>query len=166
MAIRKRHKIANYIKINDKFEFIGVGFTSLNETFSPTISSKKYISDVSKSQSISGYEWSSDFEADQIENNTVVEYIMEIGELLKTGADTETEYLIVDLDKPADGGDNKFRARKFNIAVSVDSTSDEEGELGFSGSFKGIGDPVLGTVTIDNDTKEATFADGFTPKTV
>lgn len=160
MAIRKRHMVANYIEINGKLELIGVGFTSLNETFSPSISSKKYINDVSKSQSLTSYEWSSDFEADQIENNTVCDYILEIGQLLKTGADTETKYYIVDLDKPAqDGG---YRARQFNVCVSVDSTSDEDGDMGFSGSFKGIGDPILGTVTIDEETKEATFKEGFT----
>ena len=30
----------------------------------------------------------------------------------------------------------------------------------------GKGDPILGTVTIDGSSKEATFTEGFTPKTV
>ena len=30
----------------------------------------------------------------------------------------------------------------------------------------GKGDPILGTVTIDDLTKEATFTEGFAPKTV
>lgn len=160
--IKKRHRVANYIKINNKYEFIGVGFESLNETFSPTITSTRYICDKSKSQSISGYEWSSDFEAKTIKNNTVIEYIMDIAEMLKVGAETETEYLIVDLDKEANGGG--FKARKINVAIAVDSTSDNDGELGFSGSFKGIGDIELGTVTIDDSTKEVTYKEGFTPK--
>ena len=164
MAIKKRHRVANYIKINGKYEVMGVGFEGLNETFSPIITSTRYICDKSKSQSISGYEWSSDFEAKQIINNKVVDYILDIAKYLKVGADAESEYLIIDLDKEAkDGG---YNARKINVAIAVDSFSDTDGEMGFSGSLKGIGDMEEGTATIDDTTREVTYAKGFEAKTV
>ena len=164
MAVRVRRIQANYLKVNGKFEFLGTGFTDITEKPSPKTTSKRYINDASSSQSITSYEWSSDFEADQIQSDKAIEYIVSIGEMCKTGADAETEYLIVDLDKEAKT--TGYRARKFKIAIQVDEFSNNDGELQCKGSFLGLGDPIEGTVTIDGSTKEATFAEGFEAKTV
>ena len=159
-SVRKRKIQANYLKVNGAYEFLGTGFTSLDEKPSAKASSKQYICDASSSQSISGYEWSSDFEADQIQSNVAIEYIVGIGEMLKTGSDTETEYLIVDLDKPANVSES-YRARMFNVSVKVDEYKNNDGELQCSGSFLGKGDPVEGTFNIETKT----FSQGFTPAT-
>ena len=164
MGIRQRRIQANYLKVGAKFEFLGTGFTDITEKPSPKTTSKRYINDASSSQSITSYEWSSDFEADQIQSDKAIEYIVSIGEMCKTGADAETEYLIVDLDKEAKT--TGYRARKFKIAIQVDEFSNNDGELQCKGSFLGLGDPVEGTVTIAEGTKEVTFTEGFTPKTV
>ena len=164
MGIRQRRIQANYLKVGTKFEFLGTGFTDITEKPSPKTTSKRYINDASSSQSITSYEWSSDFEADQIQSDKAIEYIVSIGEMCKTGADAETEYLIVDLDKEAKTAG--YRARKFKIAIQVDEFSNNDGELQCKGSFLGLGDPIEGTVTIDDSTKEATFVEGFEAKTV
>ena len=164
MAVRVRRIQANYLKVGSKFEFLGTGFTDITEKPSPKTTSKRYINDASSSQSITSYEWSSDFEADQIQSDKAIEYIVSIGEMCKTGADAETEYLIVDLDKEAKTAG--YRARKFKIAIQVDEFSNNDGELQCKGSFLGLGDPIEGTVTIDDSTKEATFVEGFEAKTV
>lgn len=164
MGIRQRRIQANYLKVGAKYEFLGTGFSTLDEKPSPKTTSKRYINDASASQSITSYEWSSDFEADQIQSDKAIEYIVNIGEMCKTGADAETEYLIVDLDKEAKTAG--YRARKFKIAIQVDEFSNNDGELQCKGSFLGLGDPIEGTVTIDDSTKEITFTEGFTPKTV
>lgn len=161
MAVRKRKIQANYLKIKEDFELLGAGFTELNESPSAQTTSKRYINQSSASQSVTGYEWASEFTADQINSEKAIEYIREIGELQKTGPDTETEYLIVDLDKPA-ATEKGFRARKIKVAISVDSFEDNDGDLGISGSFLGISDPMEGTF----DTATKTFTEGFTPKTV
>ncbi len=160
MAVRKRKIQANYLEVAATFELLGTGFTELNESPSAQTTSKRYINQSSASQSITGYEWASEFTADQINSEKAIEYIREIGEMQKLGADTETNYIIVDLDKPA--ATTGFRARKIKVAISVDSFEDEDGDLGISGSFLGISDPILGT--FDTTTKE--FTEGFTPKTV
>lgn len=160
MAIRKRKIQANYLKVTNAFELLGTGFTELNESPSAQTTSKRYINQSSASQSVTGYEWASEFTADQINSEKAIEYIREIGEMQKLGADTETNYIIVDLDKPA--ATTGFRARKIKVAISVDSFEDEDGDLGISGSFLGISDPILGT--FDTTTKE--FTEGFTAKTV
>ncbi|NEZ80387.1 hypothetical protein EXM60_14670 [Clostridium botulinum] len=160
MSIRKRKIQANYLEVADAFELLGTGFTELNESPSAQTTSKRYINQSSASQSITGYEWTTDFTTDQIVSEKVIEYIREIGEMQKLGEATETDYLIVDLDKPAatEGG---YRARKITVSISVDSFPDNDGELGIEGSFLGISDPILGT--FDTTTKK--FTEGFTPKT-
>lgn len=160
MAIRKRLIQANYLLIKGVYEFLGMGFTELNESPSAQTTSKRYIHQASATQTVTGYKWASSYVADQIENEKAIEYIREIGEMLKLGNDTETDYLIVDLDMPG-GTKNTFRARKRRVSVSVDSFDDNDGELGMSGSFLGMTDPVEGTF----DTQAKVFTPGFTIKT-
>ena len=158
MGIRKRKVQANYLKVGEVFELLGTGFTELNESPSAQTTSKRYINQSSSSQSVTGYEWSSSFNADQIASEKAIEHIRNIGEMQLTGADTETEYVIVDLDKEAqDGG---YRARKINVAIAVDSFDDNDGELGISGNFLGQSEPIEGTF----DTSTKSFTPGFTAK--
>ncbi len=161
MGVRKRKVQANYLKVKEAFELLGAGFTELNESPSAQTTSKRYINQSSSSQSVTGYEWGTSFNTDQINSEKAIEFIREIGEMQKTGAGTETEYLIVDLDKPGTA-EGTFRARKFKVAIAVDSFDDNDGELGISGNFLGQSDPVEGTFTLTS--KE--FAEEFTPKTV
>ena len=158
MAIRKRKVQANYLKVGETFELLGTGFTELNESPSAQTTSKRYINQSSASQSVTGYEWTTSFNTDQIVSDKAIEHIREIGEMQKTGAETETEYIIVDLDKEAQT--SGFRARKINIAIAVDSFDDNDGELGISGSFLGLSDPIEGTF----DTSTKSFTEGFTAK--
>ncbi|NFO30420.1 hypothetical protein FDB41_06680 [Clostridium botulinum] len=159
MGIRKRRIVANYLKVKEGFEFLGAGFTNLNEKPSAKTTSKRYVSDSSATQSITSYEWSTEFNADQIVSDKAIEYIRNIGEMQLTGSDAESEYIIVDTDVEA--STKGYRARKIKVAIQIDSFDDNDGELGVSGSFLGIGDVVLGT--FDKETK--TFTEGFTPKT-
>lgn len=157
MAIRKRKTQANYLKVDDKFELLGAGFTELNESPSAQTTSKRYINQSSSTQSVVGYEWSTSFNADQIVSDKAIEYIRQIGEMQKTGSDAEAEYVIVDLDKPALS--SGYRARKFNIAIAVDSFDDNDGEMGTSGSFLAQTDPIEGTF----DTTTKMFTEGYEP---
>lgn len=158
MTIRKRKVQGNYLKVGETFELLGAGFTELNESPSAQTTSKRYINQSSSSQSVTGYEWSTSFNADQIASEKAIEYIRNIGEMQKTGADTETEYIIVDLDKEAETAG--YRARKFKVAIAVDSFDDNDGEFGVAGNFLGQSDPVEGTFKTD----EKTFSEGFTAK--
>ena len=161
MAVRKRKIQANYLMVEKAFELLGTGFSELNESPSAQTASKRYINQSSASQSITGYEWATSFNADQIVSENAIDSIRKIGEMQLTGVDTETEYLIVDLDKPATE-EGSFRARQFKIAIQVDSFDDNDGELGVSGSLLGISDPVEGTFV----TTAKTFTKGFTPKAI
>lgn len=159
MAVRKRKSQANYIKVAETFELMGVGFTELNESPSAQTTSKRYINQASASQSITGYEWTTSFSTDMIVSEKAIKFIKDIGELQKTGADCEADYLIVDLDEESTT-EGSVRARKIRVAVSVDSFEDNDGEMAISGSLLGVSDIVEGTFNVS----EKSFTEGFTPK--
>ena len=157
MAIRQRRMEADYLKVGEAFEFLGSGFTAIDEKPNSQVTEKRYINDATSSQSVTGYKWQADFSGDQMDSEKAIEYITTIGKELKTGGDCESEYIRVDLDKPSstDGG---YYARKFKVAIQVSEFPNNDGELGLSGVFLALGDPVVGTF----NTKTKTFTEGFT----
>ena len=165
MAVRQRRIEADYLKVSDKFEFMGVGFSSIDEKPNAQTREVRYVCDASSTQSITSYKWQADFSGDQIESEKVIEYLTAIGKECKTGADAETEYIKVDMDKKGTA-ENSYYARKFKVAVMISEFPNNDGDLGLSGSFMGLGDPIIGTVTINPDTKEITFEKGFNEKTL
>ena len=157
MGIRQRRMEADYLKVGENFEFLGAGFTAIDEKPNSQVTEKRYINDATSSQSVTGYKWQADFSGDQMDSEKAIEYITTIGKELKTGGDCESEYIRVDLDKPSstDGG---YYARKFKVAIQVSEFPNNDGELGLSGVFLALGDPVVGTF----NTKTKTFTEGFT----
>lgn len=157
MAIRQRRMEADYLKVGENFEFLGAGFTAIDEKPNSQVTEKRYINDASSSQSVTGYKWQADFSGDQMDSEKAIEYITTIGKELKTGGDCESDYIRVDLDKPSNT-DNGYYARKFKVAIQVSEFPNNDGELGLSGVFLALGDPVIGT--FNTETKK--FTEGFT----
>ena len=157
MGIRQRRMEADYLKVGENFEFLGAGFTAIDEKPNSQVTEKRYINDASSSQSVTGYKWQADFSGDQIDSEKAIEYITTIGKELKTGGDCESEYIRVDLDKPSNTADGYY-ARKSKVAIQVSEFPNNDGELGLSGVFLALGDPVIGTF----NTKTKTFTEGFT----
>ena len=58
-----------------KYEFMGAGFSEATEKPSAKTSSKKYIHQRTETKRISGYDWSTSFNTEQIRNDKVVDYI-------------------------------------------------------------------------------------------
>ena len=161
--VRQTRTQANYINTGStdtpSWAFCGAGFKTLNEQPSAQTKSRRYKCDKSASKSIVSYDWSTPFEIDQIRTQEAVNFIVNIGELQLTGEDAETDFLIVDLDKPINNEANTFYTRKFRVAVEVSAFDDDDGELTGSGNLLGIGDPVVGkfnvkTLTFTADTTE------------
>ena len=161
-AIRQRHMEADYLNVGTAeepdFALCGTGFTSLNENPSAQTSSKRYINTVSNRQSVNGYQWSAPFEADQIRSQEALEFIRNISDKLLVGADCETEFVQVDLDKPEADTPNTFHARQRIVAIGVSAVTDNTGEMGFSGTFYGVTDPVEGTFNTQTKTFTAASA--------
>ena len=163
MAIRQRLGVADYLNIGTKgkeeYAFMGRGFSELDESPGAQTSKKRYINDKSASTSITGYEPEFGFETDQIREDKVIDFICNIGELQKTGDDAQTDYIKVDLDKPATA-ENTYRARKFKVAIEVSDLTAKDGEMSAKGKFLQVGDLTLGT--FNTSTRE--FTEGFEAK--
>lgn len=158
MAVKQRRGFADYLNVGtsdaEEYVLMGAGYTKLDESPSAQTKSRRYVNDKSQTKSISGYDDSFPFEADQIIDEKAVDFIRDIGENRKTGAEAETDYIRVDLDKKEGGSGTTYAARKFHVAIEVADFSDNDGEMTMSGNLLGIGDMVLGTF----DTSAKKFA--------
>lgn len=156
MGVRQRRMQANYLNVGsatEEFVLMGAGFSDLNESPAAQTASKKYINQKSTSKSIIGYDWTTAFTTDQIRDEKAVDFICNIGEMQLVGADAESDYIIVDLDKVV--GANTFKARKLKVAIEVSSFENNDGDMATSGNLLGIGDLVIGT--FNTTTKEFTI---------
>ncbi len=145
MAIKQRRKIANYLMIDGDYELCGVGFEELTENPSAQTAKKRYINQKSSTTTIVGYDWSSAFKSDMISSEAAIDFICGIGERQLTGSEAESEYVIVDLDKPsASESGNTFYARQIHVAIEVSSFENNDGDMSVSGNFVGSGDVVEG----------------------
>lgn len=155
MAIRQRHIVANYLKINtgEKEEYVRLtmGFSELNESYSPVVTSKRYIHQKSATSSISGYEWESAFTADDIKDEKVIEIIKSIAKEEKLGEDCEFMYCVVDTDE-AGATDGTYYARQRKVGVVVDELGEEDGNLQITGKFVGVTDWEIGTFELATKT--------------
>lgn len=159
MAVKQRRGFADFIDVSKdsktpEIVLMGAGYTKLDESPSAQTKSRKYVNDKSQTKSISGYDDSFPFEAEQIIDEKAVEFIREIGEKRKTGADAETDYFRVDMDKKVGASGSEYEARKFHVAVEVSEFSDNDGEMTMSGNLLGIGDLIEGK--FDTTTKQFT----------
>ena len=80
-------------------------------------------------------------------------FITDIGENEKTGAEAETLYVKVYLNKPVAEQQNKFEAKQRRVAVEIADFADNDGEIQGSGNLIAVSDWVNGTF----DTSTKTF---------
>ena len=161
--IRQRRMQANYINTTPSaqspvYSLLGVGAKTVDENPSAQTKSRRYIIDKGATKSISGYDWNSAFDIDQIRDQAAISYICNIGEKQLIGEDAETDYVIVDLDQPVENAENTYHARHFDIAVEVASFSNDDGEMGCTGNFLAKGDPIEGTFNTSTKTFTAAVA--------
>lgn len=156
-VIRQRRMQANYLNCGNgetpSYSLLGVGTKTLDENPAAQTKSRKYVCDKSATKSISGYDWTTAFDIDQIREQEAINFIVNIGEKQLVGEDAETDYVIVDLDQKEESGATSYHARKFKIAIEVASFTNDDGEMGCTGNFLGKGDPIEGTF----DTSTKTF---------
>lgn len=156
-GVRTRRMEADYLNVAsgaeaETYALMGTGFTALTETPSAQTASKRYINMASARQSVTGYEWSAPFEADQILDEQAIAYIRAISDGLKTGGDAETDYVQVDLDAPLESVANTYKARKRTVAIAVSELPDNDGDLGLNGDLLGVTDPVAGYFNTETKT--------------
>ena len=155
-----RHEIADYLNVGtdeESYVLMGVGFNTLDENPSAKTVSKTYISDKSETKTTTGYATVFPFDTDLIADEEAVMKLYDIGRNQRTGADTELDYVRVELFEQVGSTGTKFKARKFKVSVEVSEISGAGGEnVKVAGNLNGIGDFVDG----EFDTSTKTFTEG------
>lgn len=152
-----RYQIADYLNVGttgqEEYALMGNGFNSLDENPSAQSDGKVYISQKAKSNSIQNYEPSFAFDTDLMSDENTVMALYNVGRNQLTGAEAEMDYVRVELFKGNSDSD-AYPARKFKVAVQVDSIEGEGGSnVSVTGSLLVVGDFIDGTF----DTKTKTF---------
>ena len=136
-----------------RYELLGFGVTQLDDSPSAQTTSKRYVNQKSATQTIGSYEWTAPLEFDLIRSEKAIEYIADIGENERTGAEAETNYVIVYLEKAIESQQGKYKAKRRRVAIEVAEFSDNDGEIQGSGNLLAVGDWEWGSF----DTSTKTF---------
>lgn len=160
-SVEQRYQQPDYLDVTGgsgtpQFELLGFGVTQLDNSPSAQTTSKRYVNQKSATQRIGSYEWSAPLEFDLIRSEAALAFIADIGENEKTGADAETLYVKVYLNKPVEEQQNKFEAKQRRVAVELADFADNDGEIQGSGNLIAVSDWVNGT--FDTSTKTFTPA--------
>lgn len=154
-----RYQIADYLGVlgsggGETYELMGVGFNTLDESPAAQTDSKTYINEKAQTTRIKAYNTQFPFDTDLIKSEKAVMELYGIGRNQKIGADAERNYVRVELFESNDSAGNSFKARKFRVAVQVDSVAGEGGgTVKVTGNLNGVGEFVEGTF----NTKTRTF---------
>lgn len=140
-----RNQVADYIKIGEDYELMGVGFSSLDENPNAKTMSKTYISQTTGTTVVTSYQTEFPYTADMIHSEAAVMALYKVGRNHLTGADAMFEYVRVDLFDPIMDQANCFEARRFIVTNEVSNNAGEGGDpLTLAGTLKCVGDLVLG----------------------
>lgn len=143
----QRHQIADYLNIgtseSPNWVLMGVGFTSLNETFGAESESSKYVNEASESSSVTSYKSVFPFEAHLIKSQEAVNALYTVGRNHLVGAEAEFEYCRVELFEGKASAESTYAARKFLVSVEV-STLEGDKKQSVKGNLNAVGDPVDG----------------------
>lgn len=143
----QRHQIADYLNIgtseSPNWVLMGVGFTSLNETFGAESESSKYVNEASESSSVTSYKSVFPFEAHLIKSQEAVNALYTVGRNHLAGAEAEFEYCRVELFEGKASAESTYAARKFLVSVEA-STLEGDKKQSVKGNLNAVGDPVDG----------------------
>lgn len=155
-----RNMIGDYLEVNGKNEFCGIGFTKLNESPGAQSDGTTYINETTSSSNIIGYETEFPYEFDAIPLQRALYTLWLDGRDHHTGDMAQHILYKVDLFNPI-GETSKekaeYKARKFIVSNEVSEFSGEGGQkITASGTLHAVGDPIQGKF----DTVTKTFAEG------
>lgn len=148
-----RYEIADYLKVDETYELMGVGFETLNESPNAQSSSKTYVNQKSQASFVKSYQTEFPYSADMIKSEKALMALYEVARNHLTGADAMFEYIRVDLYDPVVTVDTpsteEFQARMFIVSDEVSSVEGNGGDsMQFSGTLKAFGDHVDGTFNV------------------
>jgi hypothetical protein len=157
-----RHEIFDYLNITpntatDTFERMNYGMTDLGVTFGAQTDTVGYTSDATAVSSTIGYQTVIPYNGDLIKNEKVLMFLYEIGMKAKSGADADTNYIVVEGFAPLDGTDpltaDVFHAYNYAVAVAPDSrTGAATSKVSISGNLNAKGSATEGYFELSTKT--------------
>lgn len=123
-------------------------FSAVDENPNAIPTERHYVSDASATVITTGYKPQFPIASDMYKDNKVLEFIRDIGEEQKIGA--ETDYIRVRLYQPIAEKENTFYARQFRVGFEITGISGAGGEImSIEGNMNTIGDVVIGEFNIE-----------------
>lgn len=148
-----RHEVADYLRVGDEYELMGVGFETLDETPNAQSMQKTYINQATATNVVKSYQTEFPFSADMIKSEKAIMALYKVGRDHLTGINAMFEYVRVDLFDPTGDGSNEFAARKFIVSCEISGNTGSGGEpLAVAGTLKCVGDPIQGTFATETKT--------------
>lgn len=127
-----------------KIVMLGDGFKELKEDWGPDIDSTQYINMKSKSNTVKGYEFSTEIEREYLDDETQ-RAVDRLFKMFPTAEDCKTYYYRF---YKTDLKDGVGECIKVPVIVAPSSTGGNGGDILTSSiQIKGAGDVVLGTIT-------------------
>ena len=153
-----RHDVADYLKVGAGFELMSV-YNQIDENPTAQTKETQYTVDKSKTKMTTGYATVFPITGDMYKNEATAEYLRDIGEEQKLGADCQTEYVRVRLYQPVAETPDTFYARRFQIAVEITGITGAGGEnMVIAGNLNAMGDVEIGTFNVKTKTFTPTGA--------
>lgn len=145
-----RSKFASYMNTGTSesptFTLMGEGFTSLTEGKNPNEYSRHYVHEITERTDVVGYATQIDYTTDTYTNNPVIAKIAEVTDKELTGTAAQVEIVNVNLyNDSGSSSSHAYEAFKRTYAIIPDQKGDGTDALIYSGSFKAVGDIVVGT---------------------
>jgi hypothetical protein len=149
-----RNKFADFLNTGTSdspvWSFMGTGFNTLNEQPQAQTDEKTYVNETSSSTTVKGYKPQYPFDTDLMVDGdaatAAIEKLYDTGRNRLTGSDAETEYVRVEMFRPATPGSERyFKARKETVAIIVSNVNGNGGEtIVVSGNLNAVGDHIDG----------------------
>ncbi|MEG0864916.1 MAG: hypothetical protein RSE58_13670 [Clostridia bacterium] len=160
-----RFQIADYLGVKGtgatpEYHLMNVGFTAMNESPSPKVSTQPFIGDKNASSDITGYENSFSYDTQLVVDEEAIRALLKVAHDQLTGEDAIFDYVRVDLYDAVTGSANTYKARKFKVCVEAgDISGDPADVVTTSGTLHQIGDLVQGSFS----TATKTFTEAKAP---
>ena len=156
-----RHQIADYLNVGEgdsaAYALMGVGFNTLDENPTAKIMEKTYVSEKNGIKTTTGYATVFPFDTDLIADEQAAMALYKVGRDQKVGADTEFDYVRVELFDKVGASGSVYKARKFRVSVEIAAIAGVGGEIvKVTGNLNNLGDFIEGT--FDTSTKTFTEA--------
>lgn len=144
-----RYMIGDYLKVNSVFELMSV-FNAIDENPGANTKTTHYTANKSASTETIGYTPQFQITGDMYRGEVTSEYLTDIGQEQKLGADIRTEYVRVDLERPTETTD-EYYARLFVISVEISGFAGAGGEnVVITGNLNPVEDAKIGTFNTES----------------